>query len=185
MTRGERAILLNAGSLTGILVLLFGAILWFPATYQELTRVREIQGRLTTQFSLDAEAKSISEQIHARVQTVKDRLESREKQLEVASFSLLPASNISATVEKLADQFTESGVSITNMSYKSRITEEGLVTLPFEILIESDYPSFRKLLHLVETHTAHLFLDRLEFVSLDNDRHRLQARLACLIRFKQ
>ncbi len=185
MTRGERAILLNAGSLAGVALLLLGAIIWFPATWRELSRIRAIQTQLSDTLSIEVEARTFSNQIKTRVQAVQDRLTTLEQQLDNASFTLLPATKISHTIETLADQFAETGVNIVNMSYKSRIAEEGFITLPFEIFVESSYLGIRKLLHLIETHPAHLFLDRLEFVSLDNDRHLLQARLACLIRFQQ
>jgi len=173
------------GSLAGVLLLLLGAIAWFPTAWREMGRIRNIQAQLSDTRSLEAEAQQYSQQIQTRVKQVQDRLLTIERHLAVASFSLLPVSQISHTVETLADQFAETGVNIVNMSYKSRIAESGFVTLPFEILIESSYLGLRRLLHLIETHPGHLFLDRLEFVSLDNERHLVQARLACLIRFQQ
>ena len=183
MTRAERAVVLNIGSIVGIVILALGACLWFPNTWSEISRFAEYRSRLSSKQALEAQAQLVFTKTRDRVAASADTIAAKHHQLASQAWKLKPISELDEFVANLAELFSQSGVTERGLSYQSRVREPGFLTLPFQVEVEGGYEVFRKFLYLIETHPAGIFIDRLEFLSFDNERHQVRARIACLVRF--
>ncbi len=185
MTQGERAIVLWAASTGGIILLLAGAVLWFPALMAEKNRIQEIRARLTDRQTLEAEAQAFSRDIQSRVERLNEAARARAAQVDQASFPVPPESDMPGFIEELQTILARPEARLLNLAYQPRVASEGFVTLPFEARLESSYGGLRHLLYLFESHPARIRIDQLDFQSFDNERHLLEYKMACSIRFAQ
>jgi len=161
------------------------AIIRVPSYVTERMRLKALQARLDNQIAVETQLKVFQDSFRQSTVSLRESIEARLKQIENASFTCRPESEISLFVEELQAIFSVNGVKIDNLAYKTRQTTVKLVTLPFETSLTCSYAGLRKLLHAIESNPAGISIDQIEFLQLDNKGQGASVKIAGSVRFKK
>lgn len=185
MTRGEKAVWLWILSISGMFACVLVGVIWLPGLAREKSAVLSMKSQVNTLLSEEAQAKKQLESLQSEMAEFQNLIETKKGELFKAVFAVKPDSGIAAFVEDLQKMLVIPGLSILNLSYRTREIKNGFVTLPFELKCEADYQAFRNLIYRIENSPDAIHIDRLEFQSFDNEHHNIQFIVQCSIRFKQ
>jgi len=185
MNKNTRNILLISFLLVFSGILCLVAIFRIPAYVIERSRLKGLQARLDNQLEVESQLKAFREGFSKGTADLRLSIGERLRQIEIASFSCLPESEISSFVEDLQKVFSGNGVNVDKLAYKTRQISGNLVTLPFEASCICSYSGMRKLLHSLETNPAGISIDLIEFLQLDFKGQGASIKITGSARFKK
>ena len=168
---------------SGIMLLAASSMYFLPSAWQKSSRLIELSAKLDNSIDLEKRMNSYLDNIKAQTASITAEIAERQHKIDIATFTRLQANKISEFIDGLPEIFNKTGVNIVNFGYQTRETVGQFIDLPFEALIQCDYAGMRRMLHSLETHTAGIRIEQLEFINLDDEQHRSRIRLQCRVRF--
>ncbi len=184
MNAKEKAAWLWLLSVLGmIVVLLLGAII-LPPAMRERSKISSLRSLLNEKSLEETKAKKLFEDVSRDVELFKTEVDDIRGKIAQSRFRSRSETEIPAFIDELQKILGSPGLTLKQIAYQKRTTDQGFVTLPFDCELEATYPAFRAFIGTIENHPVGLRIDQLEFVRLDNEHHALQLRLKCSARFK-
>ncbi len=184
MDKGTKAITLFLCSWIGAILLLFAGAIRLPSFLAERTRLLSLKQKLSDRQTLENIMNGYLKKLSQDIESVNSELEKRRTKIDEANFKCLPNSRISSFLDELQKVFTSPGVSLVDLGYKARLKDDGFVKLPFEARTRCSYQGLRRLIHALETNGAGIKIEKLEFLSLDDEEHQIQLKMNCSVRFE-
>lgn len=168
----------------GILLLAVFGLSRLPGAWQESSRLLDLSAKLNNSKDIENRMSRFLESIKTQTAGIMSEIDARQSQIEAVTFSRFNANEINLFIDDLPKLFANAGVTVLNLGYHARETVEQFIDLPFDAQIQCDYAGMRRLLHALETHSAGIVIEQLEFVNLDDEQHRTRIQLQCKVRFK-
>jgi|GEM_PF-6330007 len=177
------AVLLIA-SYSGIIGFVTMGFINFPSFWREKSALMAIIPKRDAEKERGAKLEALLKELPARIQQSMQVREKAKEVLKKETFDIKTEARIPQFVDELQNLLSLPDLNMQNLAYGTRITEEGFVTLPFELKLESSYSSLRRMLYLLESGYRGLRIDKFEIHTLQAPGGRIGVRLLCSARFK-
>ncbi|MFZ2956649.1 MAG: hypothetical protein WA705_07140 [Candidatus Ozemobacteraceae bacterium] len=172
-------------SIAGIILVFVSGLLWFPAIIREKARVQALRAALSDRLTEQAGAAKLLEEVKTGAAAYSTEVAKIRGELDEAQFSPRMESEIPAFIEEMQKLFAAPGLRLRQLAYVKRIRQKGFVTFPFEGQFQAGYDAFRTLMTAFESHSSGVRIERIEFLSFDDDVHAISFKLACGARFRE
>jgi Tfp pilus assembly protein PilO len=185
MFESKKTILIFLLSWIGILFLGTAVLFKIPEFVKEKNNLEALYKQLNNQNALEQKMKTFVDRLKYETQSLKAQINVKLDQIKKKPFNCPDETEIGEFINELQLMFEANEVSIINLGYHERSIKDGLITMPFSIEFTADYQGMRKTLHVLETHKSGVCIDSLEFLSLNDSKHRIHLKASCSVRFSQ
>ncbi|GAB4272832.1 MAG: hypothetical protein Kow0029_11940 [Candidatus Rifleibacteriota bacterium] len=185
MPKKQKTIILFLVAWIGTGILLIAGLLRLPVFLSEREKLLQLNAKLADSNAIESRMKTFLADFSNDAELLKADISRREKILADNEFKCPSESSIPEFINELQQLFYESGASIINLGYEKREQIESFVILPFSAEIRADYQSMRKVLHALETNPFGIKIDKLKFLSLNDEEHLIRFKVTCSVRFEK
>lgn len=185
MPKADKTVLLFALSWLGTVLLLFAGLLRLPTFFSERANLVKLKSAISDRRAIEDKLKKFIADFRNHTDAVKAEISRREKLIADRSFQCRGEEQIPDFISELQLIFADAGAAVVNLGYEKRQSLGNYIVLPFAAEFKADYHGMRKLIHALETHPAGIIINKLEFISLNNEEHKVRLKTECSARFRK
>ncbi|MFZ5952089.1 MAG: GspMb/PilO family protein [Candidatus Rifleibacteriota bacterium] len=185
MQKPEKAILLLILSWLGTIFLILAIIILLPSFLSERENLIRLRNSIADRHAIETKMKSFLDSFRSESDQIKTEISRREKIITEKAFKCRTEDQIPEFINELQQIFSDTGTSIINLGYQKRNDVGNFLVLPFSAEFKASYESLRKLLHKLETNSAGISIDNLNFISFNDEDHLVRLKADCSLRFRK
>ncbi len=185
MQKPDKTVILFILSWLGTSLLLIAGLIRLPTFLEERENLIKLKTAISDRRGIEARLKAFLDSFRNETEMMKIEVRKREDAIAARSFQCRSEEQIPDFISELQLIFADAGAAVINLGYEKRVNFGNYIVLPFSAEFRADYQGMRKLLHALETHPAGIIINKLEFVSLNDEEHKVRLKTECSLRFSK
>ncbi|MGM0600547.1 MAG: hypothetical protein ACQETH_12115 [Candidatus Rifleibacteriota bacterium] len=185
MIKKQKFILLFLFSWAGTILLVLAGVAGLPEFFAKKEQLETLKKKLENRQAIESRMNTFLNRFKNETINLKASIARKKQKLNENEYNCPTEDKIPEFINELQYFYINSGASLINLGYEKRIYKNNFVVLPFVAEFRASYEGFRKVLHQLETHRAGVRIDSLEFISLNDEEHKIKVKTKCSLRFEK